>query len=108
TNRSVDAADAQVMGTPFGPAGTGAFEHDASHWVQHENAAQAIADHVAAYTSQPRPVLSRVTVTGPDARRELGDIVVVELPGVELLCLTVGIDLNATATETTQDLTLQV
>jgi hypothetical protein len=56
------------------------YVHDGKWFIQSGGPAKSIGDQLALYTAQPLPVLDYIGVT-PDDRRELGDVLRLELIG---------------------------
>jgi len=104
-------SDRDLLSTITGPTGRGTYVHDAGRWVQRTSNAQDLADDLAQFMTQPTPVMNSVPVQ-PDDRRQLADVVLVDLGTLVLRCLVVSIQdslsSNDGAPTRNQTLTLQV
>lgn len=94
-----------ASGNPFQPE----WVHDAGFWVQSDAVAQRITDYMARATSGDTYVLQDIPVI-PDDRRQLADVVHVQVGSKKLRCLRIKRDdeYQAAPTRRTQTLTLQV
>ncbi|MEO9246473.1 hypothetical protein ABDK96_02115 [Citricoccus nitrophenolicus] len=98
-----------VMQTASGNPFQSEWVHDAGFWVQSDAVAQRITDHMARATSGDTYVLQDIPVI-PDDRRQLADVIHVQVGSKKLRCLRVKKDdeYQAAPTRRTQTLTLQV
>lgn len=98
-----------VMQTASGNQFQSEWVHDAGFWVQSDAVAQRITNYMAQATSGDTYVLQDIPVI-PDDRRQLADVVHVQVGSKKLRCLRVKRDdeYQAAPTRRTQTLTLQV
>ncbi|WP_139194716.1 hypothetical protein [Arthrobacter sp. UCD-GKA] len=69
--------DRTTKGVPTGPANAEPFTHDAGHWIQTPEQAQALANYLAEATKQASPTIRTLEII-PDPRIERGDVVTIE------------------------------